>query len=138
MKVFLRNIFIAVIIFYSFPSIAQKPAAKGKNKAGYDIIHTFKNGRAKVERDGKQGFIHPDGEEFVPCKYDNIYPWEKGRAKVEIGGKFGFINEAGEEFIPVKYDYIGPFKNGLALVALGGRRGLIDEEGKEVVTLDSN
>jgi len=138
MKMFLRSVIIAIIICYAFPSLAQKSAPKGKVKAGYDVIHPFKNGRAKVEKDKKQGFIHPDGEEFVPCKYDNIYPWEKGRAKVEIAGKYGYINEAGEEFIPVKYDYIGPFKNGLALVAVGGRRGLINEEGAEVVTLDAN
>lgn len=117
------------------PSIAQK-APKGKVRAGYDVIHPFKNGRAKVEKDGKQGFIHENGEEFVPCKYDNIYPWEDGRAKVEIANKYGFINEAGEEFIPVKYDYIGPFKNRLAIVSLNGRRGLINYEGEEVVGLE--
>jgi len=138
MKMFLKYIIVTLALIYAFPTMAQNAPAKGKVRAGYDVIHPFKNGRAKVEKDKKQGFIHPDGEEFVPCKYDNIYPWEKGRAKVEIAGKYGFINEAGEEFIPVKYDYIGPFKNGLAMVALSGRRGLINEEGAEVVTLEAN
>ena len=138
MKIFFRSIIIALILIYTFPALAQKTASKANVKAGYDVIHPFKNGRAKVEKDKKQGFIHPEGEEYVPCKYDNIYPWEKGRAKVEIAGKYGYINEAGEEYIPVKYDYIGPFKNGLAIVAVGGRRGLINEEGQEVVVLDAN
>ncbi|MEI6595888.1 MAG: WG repeat-containing protein [Bacteroidota bacterium] len=139
MKVLFKIIIIALIFLYAFPTMAQKNSPKGKIKAGYDVIHPFKNGRAKVEKDRKQGYIHVDGDEYIPCKYDNIYPWESGRAKVEIGGKFGYIKQdSGEEFIPVKYDYIGPFKNGLAIVAVGGRRGLINEEGAEVVTLDSN
>ncbi len=108
---------------------------------GYDKIYPYKEsagGRiAKVEKDGKVGFIKDDGSEHVPCKYDNIYPWEKGRAKVEIAGKYGFIREAdGEEYIVVKYDYIGTFKNGLAIITNMGRRGLIDTAGAEVVPLD--
>ena len=83
MKIFSRNFIIILLLFYSFPLLAQKSAPKGKIKSGYDVIHPFKNGRAKVEKDKKQGFIHPDGEEFVACKYDNIYPWEKGRAKAQ-------------------------------------------------------
>lgn len=130
-----RSIFIAIILLlFTVPVLAQKKNAKPR--AGYDVIYPFKNGRAKVEKDKKQGFINTTGEEFVPCKYDNIYPWEDGRAKVEIAGKYGFINETGEEYIPVKYDYIGPFKNGLAIVSLNGRRGLINEAGEEVVTLE--
>jgi hypothetical protein len=128
-----KNILIISILLTAVPAFAQKSA---KPQSGYDVIHPFKKGIAKVEKDKKQGFINTTGEEFVPCKYDNIYPWEDGRAKVEIAGKFGFINEAGEEFIPVKYDYIGPFKNGLAIVSLMGRRGLINETGEEVVPLN--
>lgn len=128
----MRGVFLMMIMLLSMAVFAQKSK---KPASGYDVIHPFKNGIAKVEKDGKQGFINETGEEFVPVKYDQIYPWEKGRAKVEIAGKYGFINEAGEEYIPVKYDYIGPFKNGLAIVALSGRRGLINEAGEEVVTL---
>lgn len=126
-------ILLSLIIGFSVTGFAQK---KGKPKSGYDKIYPFKNGMAKVEKDGKQGFINTGGEEFVPCKYDAIYPWEKDRAKVEIAGKFGFINIQGEEYIPVKYDFIGAYKNGLAIVSLGGRRGLINEAGEEIVPLE--
>ncbi|MEI6508201.1 MAG: WG repeat-containing protein [Bacteroidota bacterium] len=137
MNVFFRGFIILILSIFSITTFAQKGGPKGKQRAGYDVIHPYKNGRAKVEKNKKQGFIHADGDEFVPCKYDNIYPWEKGRAKVEIAGRYGFINEAGEEYIPVKYDFIGPYKNGLAIVSLNGRRGLINEAGEEVVTLDN-
>ncbi len=131
-KIAMRGILLGIALVFSLSVFAQKGK---KPSSGYDVIHPFKNGIAKVEKDKKQGFINEAGEEFVPVKYDQIYPWEKGRAKVEIGGKYGFINEQGEEYIPVKYDFIGPFKNGLAIVSLMGRRGIINEAGEEVVPL---
>ena len=129
----MRFLLITLCVLMAIPALAQK---KGKIKSGYDKIYPFKEGIAKVEKDGKQGFITTTGEVFVECKYDAIYPWEKGRAKVEIANKYGFIDQkTGEEYIPVKYDYIGPFKNGLAVVSLDGRRGLINEAGEPVVDL---
>ena len=108
----MRGFLLGIAVLFSLTVFAQKTK---KPSSGYDVIHPFKNGIAKVEKEKKQGFINEAGEEFVPVKYDQIYPWEKGRAKVEIAGKYGFINEQGEEYIPVKYDFIGPFKNGLAI-----------------------
>ncbi|MFI5221477.1 MAG: WG repeat-containing protein [Bacteroidia bacterium] len=138
MKSLIKILIPGILFFFTLSVSGQN--SKGKVRAGYDVIHPYKGNPkiAKVEKDGKQGFIREDGSEIVPCKYDNIYPWEKGRAKVEIKGKYGYIKrEDGEEYIPVKYDFIGPFINGLAIVALNGRRGLINEEGQEVVTLDN-
>jgi len=128
-----------MLMLLSVATYAQKK--KHKPTQGYDKIHPYRESAsgkiAKVEKEGKMGFIKEDGSELVPCKYDNIYPWEKGRAKVEIKGKFGFIRETdGEEYIQVKYDFIGPFKNGLAIISNMGRRGLINENGEEIVPLD--
>lgn len=109
-------------------STAQKAASKSKVN-GYDAIYPFKKGKAKVEKNGKMGYIDMTGEEIIKCKYDAIYPFEDGKAKVEINGKFGFINELGEEIIEVKFDYIGPFKNGRAVVRYNGKLDIIDEEG---------
>ena len=59
-------------------------AQKGKKPAsGYDIIHPFKNGIAKVEKDKKQGFIRADGDEFVPVKYDQIYGFDYAQAMLD-------------------------------------------------------
>lgn len=112
----------------SYDAIAQK-RTKGKTLTGYDAIYPFKNGRAKVEKNGKIGFIDMNGEEVIKCKYDAIYPFENGKAKVELNGKYGFINEQGEEIIEPKFDYIGPFKNGRAIVRFNGKLEIIDEEG---------
>lgn len=135
----MKKILIFSLLLVSFAAIAQKKG--NKPTLGYDKIGPFKESAAgkiaKVEKDGKFGFIKESGEELVVCRYDAIYPWEKGRAKVEIGGKFGFIRDTdGEEYIQVKYDYIGPFRNGLAQIYNMGRRGLINEAGEEIVNLD--
>ncbi len=123
------KIFIILILsLLSISSFAQNRAKK-KTVKGYDAIYPFKNGKAKVEKGGKMGYINVSGEEFIPCKYDAIYPFENGKAKVESNGKFGFINEGGEEVIEPKFDYIGPFKNGRAIVRIENKLEVIDSEG---------
>jgi len=102
-------------------------AQRGSNKKmlkGYDAIYPFKNGKAKVEKGGKVGYITMEGEELIPPVYDAIYPFEKGIAKVEKEGLFGIINEQGELVLEPVYDYIGPNKNSLVVVARLGKRGL--------------
>ena len=123
------RIFITIILSFLSVGLFAQHKSKSKVVKGYDAIYPFKNGKAKVEKGGKVGYINVSGEEFIPCKYDAIYPFEMGKAKVERNGKFGFINEAGEEVIEPKFDYIGPFKNGRAIVRYDGKLEVIDTEG---------
>ncbi len=123
-----RIIITIILSIICLGSFAQNKS-KSKVVKGYDAIYPFKNGKAKVEKLGKIGYINLTGEEFIPCKYDAIYPFEMGKAKVELNGKFGYINEAGEEVIEPKFDYIGPFKNGRAIVRQDGKLEVIDTEG---------
>ncbi|MFN4083727.1 MAG: WG repeat-containing protein [Bacteroidia bacterium] len=101
-------------------------AQRGSQKMlkGYDAIYPFKNGKAKVEKGGKIGYINLEGEEIIPPIYDAIYPFERGVAKVEKAGLIGMINEQGEILLEAVYDYIGPNKNGLVVVTRFGKRGL--------------
>lgn len=116
-------VFIFIIFGLSLVAEAQKRGS-GKVLKGYDAIYPFKNGRAKVEKGGKIGYINLEGEEVIPPEYDAIYPFEKGVAKVEKLGKFGLINESGEILLDAIYDYIGPNKNTLVVVSREGKRGL--------------
>jgi hypothetical protein len=43
---------------------AQKRVG-GKMLKGYDVIYPFKNGKAKVIKAGKVGYIDPTGEEII-------------------------------------------------------------------------
>ena len=63
----------------------------------YDHIWPFVHGLAKVNRDGKAGFINRSGEEIIPLQYDYVSPFsEGGMATVQLGEKVGIINPAGK------------------------------------------
>lgn len=128
-------LFVFSILALSTTSFAQK-SNKGGTK-GYDKIGSYnRKGWAKVEKNGKVGYIDRSGVEVIECVYDQIYPFDKGRAKMIKNGKFGLVNENGEVFVDAKYDYIGPFVNGLAIVTVNNKRGLINEQGEEVVEVE--
>lgn len=119
---------IAIFFFYSPELFAQKRVG-GKMLKGYDVIYPFKNGRAKVIRGGKMGFIDMQGEEVIKPEFDNIFPFEKGIARVENAGLLGLINEQGEILLDPIYDYIGTNKEGLVIVTRKNKKGLIKISG---------
>ena len=117
-------IVLAVICFSDMEAFAQKRVG-GKILKGYDVIYPFKNGRAKVVKNGKMGFIDMQGEEVIKPEFDQVYPFEKGLARVENVGLLGLINEQGEILLDPIYDYIGTNKEGLVILTRKGKKGLV-------------
>ena len=112
----MRTLFlIAVFLFLGAENLSAQKKVGGKVLKGYDVIYPFKNGRAKVIRNGKMGFIDMQGEEVIKPEFDQIYPFDKGFARVEKMGLLGLINDQGEILLDPIYDYIGnnPAKGGL-------------------------
>lgn len=72
----------------------------------YDVVYTYKNGLAKVVKDGKCGFINTLGDLVIPCVYEkNIGYFSEGLAIfVNKDGKFCIVNKRGKirvtEFTP--------------------------------------
>ncbi len=116
---------IAVFLFFGSEKLSAQKKVGGKVLKGYDVIYPFKNGRAKVIRNGKMGFIDMQGEEVIKPEFDQIYPFEKGYARVEKMGLLGLINEQGEILLDPIYDYIGNNKDGLVIVTRKGKKGLL-------------
>ncbi|OYU96956.1 MAG: hypothetical protein CFE21_01315 [Bacteroidetes bacterium B1(2017)] len=114
----------ALFCFFHIDAFAQKKVG-GKVLKGYDVIYPFKNGRAKVIKNGKMGFIDMQGEEVIKPEFDQVYPFEKGVARVENMGLLGLINESGEILLDPIYDYIGTAKDGLVIVTRKGKKGLV-------------
>ena len=96
----------------------------GHDYGKYDWQDDFQNGFAKVELDGKTGFINEDGEEVIPCKYDGAWNFSEGLVSVETEGLWGFVNENGDEIVPCKYDMAFEFSEGLARVKNRRQMGL--------------
>ena len=97
----------------------------------YDYVGDFIENLARVELNGKWGYIDKEGKEVIPLKYDFAWSFSEGLACVGLNGKSGFIDKEGKEVIPFKYDDAGPFSKGLALVRLNGKWGYIDKNGIE-------
>ena len=101
----------------------------------YDKAYIFSEGLAKVELNGKCGYIDKTGKEVTPLKYDDADNFYEGLAVVELNRKYGFIDNTGKEITPLKYDDVCDFYEGLAVVKLNGKWGHIDNTGKEVTPL---
>ena len=65
----------------------------------YDDARSFSEGLARVEQNGKYGFINIKGEVVVPCIYDRVGSFSEGFAKVRKDGKWSIINTKGKVIV---------------------------------------
>jgi hypothetical protein len=72
----------------------------------YDWASEFHEGRAKVELNGKYGFIDSDGNKVAPLIYDSVWSYQEGWARVCRNRKHGFIDLDGNKVIPCWYDSV--------------------------------
>lgn len=103
----------------------------------FEEAYDFVNGKAKVKKQGKYGFIARSGLPVVRCEYDyiegNHMPLGKNLLKVGKGNKFGLINSEGELTLPVIYDNVWyNKKTGVIELQKGSKFGLYDHEGVEL------
>ena len=101
----------------------------------YNSCHSFSEGLAAVEKDGKWGFINKNDEVIVPFRYDSAERFSEGLAAVEKDGKWGFVDTEGNLKIPCNYDYVGDFSEGLAAVEKNGKCGFINKNGEVAVPI---
>ncbi len=83
----------------------------------YEDPTPFRDGAARVARDGRYGVIDRRGRELVPIRYAAVGDVAEGLVAVaaEPGGPVGVVDLSGDEVHPPLYDSIGPFRDGLAL-----------------------
>jgi hypothetical protein len=66
-------------------------------KIYYDNAYSFREGLAKVEFEGKFGYINYNGEEIIQLKYDEASHFQEGKAKVTLNGRTFYIDINGNE-----------------------------------------
>lgn len=86
-------------------------------------------------RNGKWGFIDPEGSERIKATYDWVEPFINGQALVGMGDRTGTINRSGKVVVPVEYDEVSEFVEGTAIVERAGRVGAVDRSGELVVPM---
>ena len=103
----------------------------------------FHEGLAKVQKNGKWGFVNKHGEIIIPCEYDDVGDFHEGLARVQKDGKYGFIDKNGIEVIPCIYNshcVVGDFHEEMAKVRKNLENGycigwsFINKNGEEVIS----
>lgn len=98
------------------------------------LDYYFQEGRMRVKKNGKYGFLDKKLNEVVPCQYEEVADFEKGYAKVKTGGRWGFVKHDGTPVCPAIYKRVVDFSDGLAaVVGENDSLGFINREGELVI-----
>ena len=107
--------------------------AEAGAETSFESVGPFKNGLARVEQDGKFGYVDKSGALVIPCQWDAANNFSEGFAYVRIGdsdtGLYGLIDTAGAYVLPCEWNRIGSFQEGFAHVEKDGKIGFIDTTG---------
>lgn len=68
----------------------------------------FVEDRLLVCKEGKYGFLDPEGNEAVPFIYDEACDFNQGLALVYKDEKYGCVDKNGKEIVPVVYEAVLP------------------------------
>lgn len=85
-------------------------------KDGTADSYRFYNGRMKVKKNGKYGFVNEKAEEVIPCRFDEANDFHNSLSAVKKDGLWGYINYNNEQVVPFGYKKVYPFSNGMAAV----------------------
>jgi len=101
----------------------------------FDVAEKFgNNGLAKVNKDGKWGFVNLKGEEVIPLLFDAVGEFDYGLVAVKSNGLWGYFNAQGQPVVQPAYDEVaGSWNEGLSAVKANGKWGFIDPQGNAVV-----
>lgn len=80
------------------------------------LSYRFHEGRMKVKKNGKYGFVNDQVTEVIPCQYDEAMEFENDLVSVKKNGYWGYINTNNEQIVPFGYKKVYPFSNGMAAV----------------------
>lgn len=89
------------------------------------VLHSYREGRARVSLDGLWGFADPSGEVVIPIQYDSVTDFSLGTAQVEREGKVGLVRPDGLELLPPEYDSLQELGFGLYLAQKEAAWGVV-------------
>ena len=92
----------------------------------YDYVDDCICGLAKVNKDGKIGYVDQKGVLIVPLIYDEGMAFNEGYVTVRLDKKWGFLDSTGKVIIEPEYEETTSFYEGFASVRKGGKFGFIN------------
>ena len=142
------TILCSVLLTGLLPVLAQNeylPIQEGKhwgyiNTSGevvikpiYDLAHAFSNGAAKVQKEGKNFLINPEGKRISPMDIED-FRHVSNRILFTQNQKEGMCNYEGKVILEPIYSSILPTQiAGLFKVGIGNQFGLVDTLGADIV-----
>lgn len=132
-----KNIYILILLFFCFSLYSQntnKLSINQKVPCVFDSVRNFKNGIAKVKKDGKWGLINYNGERITDFLYDyeNI---SKINDSLEIkeneliksnNSNSSFANQS-------QYHKVKKINDSLIIIQKDNKKGIIDKNGNEII-----
>jgi hypothetical protein len=100
----------------------------------FQQIFPFHNGRAKILKDGRYGFIDRIGNVHISPQYPAALDFSEGCAGVIINGKWGFLDKDENIAVQPFYQEVRSFQNGVARVKEKNKWYFINKEGKKITT----
>ena len=99
----------------------------------YDLIEDFVEGKAKVKKNCRWGFIDEKGSELYDCK---TLPNGLVVYTSAFVDKCGLMNDAKERITGLDFDTIGNFVNGKAKAKKDGKWGSVNEQGETMIPFE--
>lgn len=90
---------------------------------------TFHNGRAIIERSGKDGIIDGNGRIVLEPTFNEIKEFSEYFAAFRSGVSWGYLDQYGKIAIGPKFESASAFSCGLAAVRINGKYGYINTTG---------
>jgi hypothetical protein len=91
----------------------------GKVVFRFQSARGFSEGLAAVEKDGKWGFIAPDGQFRVPPIFEEARSFDGGLAAARQHGRWGYVDHNGQWIIEPRFAKADDFSDGVALTDSG-------------------
>lgn len=103
----------------------------------YDRVYNFSDGMARIEKDGKTGYINKNGDYVIPPIFSSGGAFAEELAPVMDvnSGKWGYVDKKGKFVIPPLYSKARRFSGGLAAVWKDFKWGYITPDGSVAVPL---
>lgn len=98
----------------------------------YEKVFPFQEGRARIIKNGKFGFIDLRGNIRVAPQYLKVRDFKEGLAAVMINGKWGFIDKDENIIVQPLYAEVTDFKNGIARVSNNGKWYFVNKGDKKL------
>lgn len=102
----------------------------------YSSVGPFLNRVARVQKNGRYGFINEDGLEVIPTEYLYAGHFSDGLALIRrTFYGYGYIDNRGNEIISTDYILYNNFSDGLSKIEIDDNTSFIDKTGKEVFNI---